>query len=64
MCSDCAFEPYCGTDPVYHHAIHKDFVGIKPESAFCKKNMSIFKHIIEIIKNDEKTKEILLSWIR
>lgn len=64
MCSDCAFEPYCGADPVYHHAIHKDFVGIKPESAFCKKNMSIFKHIIEIIKNDEKTKEILLSWIR
>ena len=20
MCTDCAFEPYCGADPVYHHA--------------------------------------------
>ena len=20
MCTDCAFEPYCGADPTYHHA--------------------------------------------
>jgi His-Xaa-Ser system radical SAM maturase HxsB len=63
MCSDCAFEPYCGADPVYHHAIHKDTIGRKPESAFCHKNMSIFKHIVELMRNDEKTKEILLGWI-
>ena len=53
MCSDCAFEPYCGAEPVYHHAIHKDVVARKPESSFCKRNMSIFKHLIELMGNDE-----------
>ena len=22
MCATCAFEPYCGADPVFHHATH------------------------------------------
>jgi uncharacterized protein len=63
MCSDCAFEPYCGADPIYHHAIHNDFVGRKPESAFCQKNMTIFKHLIELMRSDEETKKIFLSWV-
>ena len=63
MCSECAFEPYCGADPIYHHAIHKDIIGRKPESAFCQKNMAIFKHLIELMRSDEKTKEILTSWV-
>ena len=63
MCSECAFEPYCGADPIYHHAIHKDVVGRKPESAFCHKNMAIFKHLIDLMRSDEKTKEILSSWV-
>lgn len=63
MCSECAFEPYCGADPIYHHAIHKDIIGRKPESAFCQKNMAIFKHLIQLMRSDEKTKEILSSWV-
>lgn len=62
MCSDCAFEPYCGAEPVYHHAIHKDMTARKPESAFCKRNMSIFKHLIELMRRDNETKEILYKW--
>jgi radical SAM protein with 4Fe4S-binding SPASM domain len=62
MCSDCAFEPYCGAEPVYHHAIHKDVVARKPESAFCKRNMSIFKHLIELMGSDEQTKRIFMGW--
>ena len=62
MCSDCVYEPYCGSDPVYHHAIHKDIVGRKPESAFCQKNTEVFKHLIELMRGDEKTKEIFLDW--
>ena len=27
MCSDCAFEPFCGADPVFHHATQGDVVG-------------------------------------
>jgi uncharacterized protein len=62
MCSECAYEPYCGSDPVYHHAIHKDIVGRKPESAFCERNTAIFKHLIELMRNDAETKKIFLGW--
>lgn len=62
MCSDCAFEPYCGAEPVYHHAIHKDFVAKKPESEFCNRNMSIFKHILGLMHSDKFTKQLFLEW--
>jgi uncharacterized protein len=63
MCSECAFEPYCGSDPVFHHATQKDYVGHKPSSEFCNKNMAIFKHLITLMESDSETKDIFLSWI-
>lgn len=62
MCSDCAFEPYCGAEPVYHHAVYGDTVARKPESEFCKRNMAIFKHLIELIRSDAETKQLFLGW--
>lgn len=62
MCSDCAFEPYCGSDPVFHHATQGDLVGHKPTSAFCQRNMAIFKHLIGLL-DDHETRRILLGWI-
>ena len=46
MCTDCAFEPYCGADPVFHHATMDDFVGHKAISAFCQRNMGVFTAIL------------------
>src|SRR6266851_4284059 len=40
-CTSCAFEPYCGSDPVYHHATQGDPVGIKPLSEFCARQKSV-----------------------
>lgn len=62
MCSDCAYEPYCGSDPVYHHGIHKDYVGKKPESSFCKRNMSIFKYLITKMNSDDFVKDLFIKW--
>ena len=42
MCTTCAFEPYCGADPVFHHATMGDFTGHKALSAFCQRNMGVF----------------------
>ncbi len=64
MCADCAFEPYCGADPVYHHATQGDYVGNKSSSGFCQRNMSIFKHLVQWMESDSKVKEVLSSWIR
>lgn len=62
MCSECAYEPFCGADPVFHHAVYKDVLGRKSESAFCRRNMSIFKHLIGLMEADEQTKSIFLGW--
>jgi radical SAM protein with 4Fe4S-binding SPASM domain len=62
MCSDCAFEPYCGADPVFHHATQGDVVGHKPTSAFCRRNMAIFKRLIGLLEEPE-SRRILLGWI-
>lgn len=64
MCSDCAFEPYCGSDPVFHHAMYGDPLGRKPESAFCKRNMEVFKFLINKMTSDEDAYKIFLKWAR
>lgn len=62
MCSDCAFEPYCGADPVYHHATQGDFVGRKPTSGFCSRNMAIFRRLIEMMEEDGETARLFRRW--
>ncbi|HEX4078743.1 MAG TPA: His-Xaa-Ser system radical SAM maturase HxsB [Rhizomicrobium sp.] len=62
MCSDCAFEPFCGADPVYHHATQGDFVGRKPLSGFCNRNMAIFKGLISRMEADTTTRELFYQW--
>jgi uncharacterized protein len=64
MCSECAFQPYCGSEPVFHHATQGDFVGHKPSSAFCHRNMAIVRHLIELLRSDEQTNRILMSWLK
>jgi radical SAM protein with 4Fe4S-binding SPASM domain len=64
MCSDCAFVPYCGSDPVYHFATQRDVVGNKALSEFCSRNMAVFRHLITIMEDSPSDRAILLSWIR
>jgi radical SAM protein with 4Fe4S-binding SPASM domain len=63
MCSDCAFEPFCGAEPVYHHATQGDFVGRKPLSGFCSRNMEISRFLISALHKDDDTGRILRSWV-
>ena len=63
MCSECAFEPFCGSDPAYHYATQKDVVGNKARSGFCQRNMAIIRYLIAKLEDDEDTKKVLLSWI-
>lgn len=62
MCNDCAFETYCGADPVFHHSRYKDYIGRKPESEFCNRNMKIFKYVIERMEADPYVKKLFMSW--
>ncbi len=62
MCTSCAFEPYCGSDPVYHHATQGDFLGNKPASDFCRRNMSIFQGLISRMEKDTYVRELFTKW--
>jgi uncharacterized protein len=64
MCSDCAFESWCGSDPVYHHATSGDVVGRKPESGFCNRNMEIFKILLDRYHGDPAVRDVFRRWAR
>jgi uncharacterized protein len=63
MCSDCAFLPYCGADPVFHKATQGDVVGHKAFSVFCKRQMALLRHVISLLEDDADAREILLGWV-
>ncbi|WP_211242476.1 His-Xaa-Ser system radical SAM maturase HxsB [Cobetia crustatorum] len=62
-CYQCAYKPFCGSDPVYHYATQKDFVGHKAFSSFCVKTKSIVNYLLDIMENDPVRRNILQSWI-
>jgi len=62
MCNDCAFEPYCGADPVFHYALYKDYVGRKPESEFCSRNMETFRFLIRKMEGDRFVRQLFTKW--
>lgn len=64
MCSQCAFEPWCGADPVFHHAMFGDVLGRKPESDFCARVMGVTHYLLDKLKNDLQAKEIFMRWVR
>src|SRR5262249_51574667 len=62
-CTDCALQPYCGADPVEHHATQRDFVGHRPTSDFCRRNMGIIKHLLTLLHgSDPFVRDLLHSW--
>lgn len=63
-CSDCTFQPWCGSDPVRHYATQGDIVGHKPTSSFCRKNMEIMRHLVQLLEDNKEAARILRSWVR
>ena len=63
-CSDCALQPYCGSDPVFHYATQGDMFGHRATSSFCKRNMRVIEHLIGLLtKGDRDTQDILWGWV-
>jgi His-Xaa-Ser system radical SAM maturase HxsB len=62
QCDRCAFLPYCGTDPTYHHRTQGDMVGHRPTSGFCRRNMEVLRHIFLLLEDDPCASKILRSW--
>lgn len=63
-CSECAFQQYCGADPVHNHATQGNMYGYRPNSDFCNKNMEIIRYLIELMESDERIRKIFENWAR
>jgi His-Xaa-Ser system radical SAM maturase HxsB len=64
-CSDCALQPYCGSDPVFNHATQADIFGHRPTSEFCGRNMGVIKHLFGLIaQGDSEMMRIFFAWIQ
>jgi His-Xaa-Ser system radical SAM maturase HxsB len=63
-CSDCAFQTYCGADPIFNHATQGDSFGFRPTNAFCHRNMEVIKHLFHLIAaNDSTTMQTFWAWL-
>lgn len=63
-CSECAYLPYCGCDPLFNYVTQKDHYGHRPTSYFCYKQMNIYNYLFSYIKNrDQKVLDIFWAWI-
>jgi len=63
-CASCAFQMYCGADPIRNYVETEDMVGHRPTSDFCKKNMGIIEYLFEKLrKNDSDVMDVFSSWM-
>ncbi|MFP5248099.1 MAG: His-Xaa-Ser system radical SAM maturase HxsB [Thermoanaerobaculia bacterium] len=63
-CTDCAFLPWCGADPVHHYATTGDLVPRIPDSDFHEKNFFLIRHLLSLYESDATARRIFSSWIR
>lgn len=63
-CSDCAFLPYCGSDPIHHYATTGDLVPHIPSSDFHEKNFFIIKHLLSLYERDATARRVFSSWMK
>jgi len=62
-CSDCAYAPYCGADPVFNWATQGDPVGFRPTSAFCARQMGTFRILFDGLRGDDPfVQRLFLAW--
>jgi len=63
VCSDCAFVPYCGADPVGNHAESRTLIGDRRTSSFCFRHTQLFHRLFAHLASPESsTARLLRAW--
>jgi uncharacterized protein len=62
-CSDCAFQNFCGADPILNYAMQGDMIGHRPTSEFHKKNFFLIKHLLTLYHSDPIVRKIFWAWV-
>lgn len=64
QCAECAFQIWCGADPVRNYTVQGDMTGHRPTNEFCMKNMSIIGYILDKINSgNEDVLDVFWSWV-
>lgn len=63
-CQECAYNPYCGTCPIYNYVQEGSIFAIMPANYKCKINKGIMDYLFsKINENDEKVMSVFRKWI-
>jgi uncharacterized protein len=62
-CADCAFQKFCGVDPILNYATYGDFIGPIPGSDFHNKHFNIIKRLLSLYYSDSEIKKIFWAWV-
>jgi uncharacterized protein len=63
-CYACAFQVFCGADPIRNYTLQGDIVGHRPTSDFCIRNKSIITFLLDLVEQgDPGTMDVFWSWI-
>lgn len=63
-CSDCAFQIYCGIDPIRNYLKYKDIIGHIPTNELCFIHKGMFRYLFELIlQNNSDTIDVFWSWL-
>lgn len=64
-CDTCAFQGWCGADPVFHYTTQGDPMGNRPTSEFCRRHLHLFPLLFRhLAQEDPQTMRTFWSWVR
>lgn len=62
-CSDCAYVPLCGADPIDHYARQGDTVGHRPTSDFCRRQIGMFDTLLrKYVLGSPQDRAVFEAW--
>lgn len=61
-CSRCAYQSYCGTDPVQKYAREPSTFALSPSADFCMRQLSLFERLVSELSTD-RFLPVANSWI-
>ncbi len=62
MCSQCAYKPYCGVEPVFHYETQRSVFGQTPSSPWCVSHMGLFDAIFRRLR-DPGASAVFEEWL-
>jgi len=62
-CAECAFVPFCGSDPVFHATVQGDPAAERRGTDFCRKHTAMFRLLFNrIADGNPETMRTFVSW--